>query len=439
MSRTNNPVPSRTTHAGAVAKRISPYQELRRSTLACMLWEDSFYESGASIAERISALVPQCKPEAVSMLAIEARTSFKLRHVPLLLCRELARTKGNGPVVSAALAGCIQRADELSEFVSLYWKDGKKPLTRGMKTGLAKAFTQFDEFQLARYNRDNAIKLRDVLFLCHARPLSPEQGETWKKLVNGTLPTPDTWEVAISAAKTPEAKAAEWNRLLRENKLGALALIRNLRNMREAGVPDFALNSALSLMKVERVLPFRFISAARHVPQLEPALEAAMFKCIAGAEKLPGKTKLLIDVSGSMSSPISAKSDLSRTDAANALAILLRELCEEVEIFTFSTTTRAVPPRRGFALRDAIMAQFGGGTQIGAAVHQANSTPHDRLIVLTDEQSSDAVPDPVAANAYMVNVAAYQNGVGYGKWTSITGWSEAIVDYISASEKLGAE
>lgn len=439
MSRTNNPVPSRTTHAGAVAKRISPYQELRRSTLACMLWEDSFYESGASIAERISALVPQCKPEAVSMLAIEARTSFKLRHVPLLLCRELARTKGNGPVVSAALAGCIQRADELSEFVSLYWKDGKKPLTRGMKTGLAKAFTQFDEFQLARYNRDNAIKLRDVLFLCHARPLSPEQGDLWKRLIADELVTPDTWEVAISAAIGDNEKRESWQRLLAEKKIGALALLRNLRNMQQAGLANGLLSRALSEMKVERVLPFRFISAARHAQQLEPALEAAMFKCIAGAEKLPGKTKLLIDVSGSMGSPVSTKSDLNRIDAANALAILLRELCEDVEIFTFANATRVVPPRRGFALRDAIMSQFGGGTQIGAAVHQANSTPHDRLIVLTDEQSSDPVPDPVAAHAYMINVAAYQNGVGYGKWTSITGWSEAIVDYISASEKLGAE
>jgi hypothetical protein len=27
-------------------------------------------------------------------------------------------------------------------------------------------------------------------------------------------------------------------------------------------------------------------------------------------------------------------------------------------------------------------------------------------------------------------VASYQNGVGYGPWTHVDGWSEAVVDYI---------
>jgi len=30
-----------------------------------------------------------------------------------------------------------------------------------------------------------------------------------------------------------------------------------------------------------------------------------------------------------------------------------------------------------------------------------------------------------------VNVASSRNGVGYGKWTHVDGWSEAIVDYIA--------
>jgi 60 kDa SS-A/Ro ribonucleoprotein len=34
----------------------------------------------------------------------------------------------------------------------------------------------------------------------------------------------------------------------------------------------------------------------------------------------------------------------------------------------------------------------------------------------------------------MVNVAAFKNGVGYGPWVHIDGWSEAIVDYIRAYE-----
>lgn len=59
----------------------------------------------------------------------------------------------------------------------------------------------------------------------------------------------------------------------------------------------------------------------------------------------------------------------------------------------------------------------------------------NRFIVLTDEQSNDEVGSPGCDKAYMINVAAFKNGVGYGKWTKIDGWSEAVIDYIIQSEK----
>jgi hypothetical protein len=98
-----------------------------------------------------------------------------------------------------------------------------------------------------------------------------------------------------------------------------------------------------------------------------------------------------------------------------------------------------VPARRGFALRDAIYnSQPHGSTYLGAAVDLINQNrPGDRLIVITDEQSHDVVGNPVGVG-YMINVASYKNGVGYGAWTHIDGWSEAIVDYIAAYEAAGA-
>jgi hypothetical protein len=52
-----------------------------------------------------------------------------------------------------------------------------------------------------------------------------------------------------------------------------------------------------------------------------------MFKCIKEMPHLPGKTVLLLDVSGSMDSPLSGKSDLTRIDATCGLAMLAREIC----------------------------------------------------------------------------------------------------------------
>jgi hypothetical protein len=43
------------------------------------------------------------------------------------------------------------------------------------------------------------------------------------------------------------------------------------------------------------------------------------------------------------------------------------------------------------------------------------------------------MPDP-AGVGYVINVASNQNGVGYGKWHHLDGWSESVIRYIAASE-----
>jgi len=79
------------THEGAPARDISTELELRRSVLACLLWESQFYQDGVEIAGRIAELVPKVAPEKVAALAVEAREKMKLRHAPLLQVREMAR------------------------------------------------------------------------------------------------------------------------------------------------------------------------------------------------------------------------------------------------------------------------------------------------------------------------------------------------------------
>lgn len=456
-ARTVTPAPR--THGGAPAVRIPAAEQLRRVVMACMLWEDSFYVDGRTHAELVKELVHKCSLADCAAIALEARNQMKLRHVPLLIVREMARhpqLSKSPRVVSDTLAEVIQRADELAEFVAIYWAEGKCPLSKQIKLGLAKAFQKFSEYDLAKYNRDKDVKLRDVLFLCHSKPadargdrytrderasirLNPEavdlnlsEGEElYRKLVDDQLRTPDTWEVELSQSKD---KLKSWRRLLSENKLGDLAFLRNLRNMLEVGITVEDLTKSGEYRRWGRVLPFRFLSAARMVPQLEPLLEHWMFQALEGTPKLKGHTVLLVDTSGSMDGALSAKSDLTRLDTAKALAMLLRELCESVEVYAFDTTVRLVPPRRGFALADAIGGA--GGTCLGAAVASVRGRADvGRLIVLTDEQSSDPVGTAPAPLSYMINVAAYRHGVGTGdSWLRINGFSEAIVSYIQAWE-----
>src|SRR6516164_9358225 len=207
-------IPGLRTHEGAPAKHISVELQLRRSVLACLLWESQFYEDGVEIAGRIRELVPKVAPEKVAALAVEARTQMKLRHAPLLLVREMARHATHRKLVAETLEQVIQRADELAEFVAIYWAGGKQPLSAQVKKGLAAAFSKFDEYALAKYDRAGAVRLRDVLFLSHARPVDLAQAALWKRLAANELATPDTWEVSLSAVGCSGSdKRAVWERL----------------------------------------------------------------------------------------------------------------------------------------------------------------------------------------------------------------------------------
>lgn len=429
------------THEGAPAHIASsnPVNQLRRSVLSCLLFEDNFYEDGETIAKRIADTAKLVPAETLAALAREARGRWNLRHAPLLLLSALADHGKGSALVADAVADAVQRADELAELLAIRSKVTGKPvkraLTHGLRKGLARAFGRFDAYALAKYNRDGAIKLRDVLFLTHPQARDEAQAELWRRLIDGSLESPDTWEVALSAGAD---KAETFTRLLREGKLGYLALLRNLRNMTESGVDAGLIRDAILARKgAARVLPFRYVAAARACPQMEPALDQALSEAISELPILPGRTAVLVDVSGSMSERLSAKSDMQRIDAAAALASIIHG---DVRVFSFTDVVVEVPARRGMAGVDAIInSQPHGSTYLGQAVAAINQqVPHERLIVVTDEQSADLVPDPVAKLAYMVNVAPHRNGVGYGRWTHIDGFSEGVLRFIGEHERDGA-
>src|SRR5262249_53472162 len=144
---------------------------------------------------------------------------------------------------------------------------------------------------------------------------------------------------------------------------------------------------------------------------------------------------LLVDVSGSMDAQLSRRSEMRRNDAAYGLAVLLREIAGEGVIYSFSDNLVRGPARQGFALCGAINAgQRHNATYLGKALSRIEEN-YDRLIVITDEQSHDPVPN-AKARGYMINVASYQNGVGYGAWTHIDGWSDSVIEYIRAAEPM---
>jgi 60 kDa SS-A/Ro ribonucleoprotein len=427
---------NRTHEGGMAAIKISPEKQLERLVATCMLFENTFYEKGSSAAQAIAEASKAVSVEFLSTMAMRARSEFKLRHVPLWLLVLLneRRAECQPRFVADTIASTIQRPDEMGEFLSLTSKrngdgDIKKILTAQAKKGLAKAFSKFSEYQIAKWNRDSAIKLRDVLFLCHAKPVDDSQKAVFKALIDGTLAPPDTWEVALSGGAD---KKETFERLLSDNKLGYIALLMNLRNMDEAGVdPDLVDRALVSKASGSRALPFRFVAAAKHAPAHIDALDQALGLALSDEEPLKGTTHLLVDVSGSMIDKLSGKGDTARIDAAAGLAALLRGICQRIRIWTFSGDVMEIPTYRGLALAEYITNDIRWtGTYLRRAM---GSLPGgaDRVVVITDEQTHDGIGEIKANRGYVINVAPYSPGLGInGNAVRINGWSERVVDMI---------
>ena len=178
-------------------------QQLRRLVLANLLWENIAYADGVSITDEIKRLIPLCDAKEVAELAVEARTMQKLRHTPLFLAVEMCKHDATRTYVKDVLPKIITRADMLTDFMALYWADGKCPICNAAKKGLADAFHNFNEYKFAKYDRDAEIKLRDVMFMVRPKPETPLETELYKKIADRTLETPETWEVLLSMAHTP--------------------------------------------------------------------------------------------------------------------------------------------------------------------------------------------------------------------------------------------
>lgn len=439
---------------------------LRRAVLANLLWENIAYMDGESVTEQIKALIPQCDPMDVANLTIEARTIQKLRHTPLFLAVEMCKHDGTRPYVKDVLPKIITRADMLTDFMALYWADGKCPICNTAKKGLAQAFHNFNEYKFAKYDRNAEIKLRDVMFMVRPKPETPLEAELYKKIADRTLETPETWEVLLSLAHTPNEKRAVWEKLITEGKIGGKAMLMNLRNMQDAGVPRPVIEEGLKKLNGTMLLPLDFLKAMRMSNGFDREIEDAMLRTYENLPKLPGKTLFIVDVSGSMGSITSAGSQFSRLDQACAMAMLAANQCTDFELVCTAGSDgelrekqiRIEYPSKGFNLFKEIQKSrttVGGGgiftyqcleklrEELGDKIHD-----YARIIVFSDSQdidvsswcspNRDKKPRPFGKYNYICDVSCHTHGIAYnGVWTAeISGWSEHFLTYIAAYEGL---
>ena len=439
-----------------VCAQETPILALRRVVLANLLWEDNFYVDGHKVSEEIARLIPLCNAQDVANLALESRALQKLRHTPLYIISEMCKYEEHKQYVKDLLPNVCTRPDMLTDFLAIYWKDGKKPLPNSAKKGLAEAFHNFNEYQLAKYDRDAPIKLRDVLFLTHPKARNVQEQELFDKLANRTLSVPDTWEVALSSGVD---KKETWTRLIEEHKLGGLAMLRNINNMKRASVDKNVIAKGIDNISSAMLLPLDFYKAAKYGPEFKKEIEQVMVRSYEHLPKLPGKTLFIVDCSGSMECRISGKSTFNRLQCAIAMAMLASFQCEDYKLVITAGKDHTCEgmhgeieyPIKGFGLEEQIeqaSITIGSG---GIFTNQVlkwskehfEGQEFDRVIIFSDSQDCDRYdknpPEPFGKYNYICDVSSEKKGINYkGVWTAeISGWSEHFLTYISAFEGLG--
>lgn len=472
--------PDTVNRAGGVAYELS--DELKLTTLILSSFnEDQFYRTQGEGERELIELAKKVDPQFSLRLAVYARKEHHMRTSPGMLVAAVAAFHPSTPYIRRAIMGVCERPDDMTNIVGFYTQVAKrKKLSAALRLGLKRTFDKFDNYALGKYSMKNREwKLIDVIRV--VRPKATERNkkameglvkdgkfsvETWESKVSNTVNTAvqaaKETKIELSQEEKDDIKGAAWEQLLEDNKVGYMALLRNLRNIVQTSTPNAIALATERIKDKELVLrskqlPFRFLSARRELMKINApqsmirAVSIALDFACANVPKFEGRTAVCVDLSGSMESPMSKWSDVQMMDMACLFGGVLAK-SNDVDIYPFASDCPGILPYDSGDTAISIGEKIrgcgvSGGTSFGSAVRMFNK-PYDRVIFLSDCQGWSGGDNP---EELLRRYAAQRNcrphvvsvdlaGLGTSKFfadryqTQISGFSEKIFELISANE-----
>ncbi|MFC8512778.1 TROVE domain-containing protein [Streptomyces sp. NPDC057257] len=460
-------------HEGGRGYVREPRAELFLLAMANMVGQRSFYESALSRDERFTRLVHELAvsdPEWTLGLLRWLRTEAHMRSASVVGAAEFVRARreaGRVGFARQAVDAVLQRPDEPGELLA-YWtgRYGRalpQPLKRGVADAVRRLYTGR---ALLKYDTaSHRFRFGDVIGLTHPAPdpqrpwqgplfqyaldrrhrpdrAVPPAGEALLAAHHALMAVPVeeryalvtapggaerleaagvTWEALAGWLQGP-LDAAVWEAVI--PAMGAMALVRNLRNFDLAGVGDRAAAEVArrisdpAEVRRSRQFPFRYLAAHRNAPsgRWERPLEAALAHSLSNVPRLDGRTLVLVDRSGSMFDLPTARTQLNRADSAAIFGTALAMRAEQADLVEFGTDSLPVrwTPDES-VLRVLTRFHDLGGTDTAGAVAR-HYDGHDRVVVVTDEQAHwSGQHDPFAVvpqdtPVYTWNLAGYSRG-----------------------------
>ena len=384
--------PNTVNRAGGKAYTQSDKQAFTFIALTSFL-EKQFYRSSNETMDEIIRYTQQM-PDYAMKLAIYARNTFNMRSVTHLIAGTCASMGCNS---RSFFDKVVVRLDDMSEIISVYQslspeakrKNGKVKLPKALKMGFRRAFNRFDDYQIAKYKMENRDwSLIDIVNMIRPVPTEDNQ-DSLNKLVNDELKQFDTWENEISSG-------GNWKDLLKNNKLGYMALLRNIRNILSE---DESLKTLLAkqlkndvAIKKSRIFPYHIYMAYKTVEDLPQVIKTALSYAIDKAtDNVPvfnGKTLVALDRSGSMTgNRISGKSNITVSEIGGLLSAVIGKV-NDADLVLFDGVAEMIDIDWDIpVLKITESIDYRGGMTYVDCIFEKLKDKYDQVIIFSDFQS----------------------------------------------------
>lgn len=441
----------------------TPEAELFTLAASNMVGEDTFYETASDRDARFVKLVhavTQDNPTWVAGFAAYLRSELLMRSASVVVASEYAAAGGaNG---RAVIASVCQRPDEPAEVLG-YWRSTHgKAIPKPVKRGVADAATRlYTERATLRYDgKSKGLRLADVIDLTHPTPKAPWQSDLFKYLLDNRRHGDGSPAESLNVIRSdrylmdmPEANRRAylrfpqgrdmlatagwgWERLagwlpggmdaeaweFAIPNMGAMALVRNLRNFDQARIPEAAVDAVIAKItnpeqvKNARLFPYQVWSAYKNAPtdNWRRALGKTLALTTANVPALDG-TLVVIDTSGSMQQAVSGRSEIARVEVAAVMAMVTAARSKPVDVVIYGQGHGALQITDGGSVLGNVagvcrlLGTVGhatyGHTAIAAHFDHAR---HKRVVMFTDDQQADVGVDlSHVPLIYTVDLAGY--------------------------------
>ncbi len=458
--RTNLTAPIRTraarvfTHERGVGYARDAKSDLFLLAATNMVGEDTFYERAEARDARFVDLVHEVTVADPAFIAGDdagdghvglaqyLRETMLMRSPAVVMAAEYVAAGGAGG--RSVVARSLQRPDEPAEMIGYWLTTHGRHIPMPIKRGVADAVRRlYTERAVLRYDGlARQTRMADVVELVHPSPRDAAQSALFKYLLDrrhhaDAVADPSVLPVLAAAAAFDATPADERRTLLRQRgpaalagagiswerlsgwlpggmdaeaweavipSMGAMALLRNLRNFDEAGIGDAAIDAVIATITdagevaKARLFPYQVWAAYRHAPSdaWKRALGRTLDLTVANVPTLDG-TLVVIDTSSSMTATVANRSKLRRVEVAAVMAMATAKRADNVDVAIYGAGNALVMGLAGTSVLSGVARVVDSIGSVGHSTYGHTAIArwfdprrHRRAVIFTDDQQHDA-------------------------------------------------